>query len=216
MAGDILSNLLNSDSEWYQSLRTFIADKAGGQNQTQVVTQNDQKSYVDLPMPQPLKLTIPEGGMNNRDAALAIEKNALRANAWRVQASNASVGKERAIAFKSHYEAMSAAIGAGTAFVQAKTGFFNLKEAENRMTIAESAMNLAFASVPVEKARHSLEFEKLKLQLSQTQLEVNKLSDDVKFVKAMNELQGYNTEVLLPQSLLEDVSSILGVQKATA
>jgi hypothetical protein len=152
---------------------------SGGQFQTgQAATIPDNgkltfgANYQSPVKPFPMKLSVPVGGISDKERDLQLAKLQRIGNAWTVKGKEFDVEKQMHTTHQKQFDAMGAAVKASTSFVKASTDWHNYQGAVADNRVARSVKNHAIAAISVEVEKHSVELEKKRASLEKSKLDL--------------------------------------------
>lgn len=142
-------------------------------------------------------LKISEEGITTREAQLQMQKLENQGNEWDLLAAEFELHTKKHNAHAKQFGAIQAEFGAATAQVTAKTSALALEEAGANYSVQKGRTELALAKVPVMEFQNQIQWGMLLDQVAALELESKKLHEDVEHTRAMNNLNGYDTQVPL-------------------
>ena len=157
------------------------------------------ETYRNLSSPSFQPLTVPDGGLTQRQRDIEIQKLQNTQNAWDVETKKSEVSKSQHLAHKALFEAGQSKIDAGNALNNAEASFYKYQKGLADKTVAQSEKDLAVFSVPIIHQQHKLNFEKLQVEAEKLALEVRKIDEDRDHQEVMNRLNGYETNLAMPR-----------------
>lgn len=172
-------------------------------------------NYYSPTKPYQKKLVIPTGGITTKEKEIEIAKLDKQKNAWELVGKRAEVETTMHNAHGKTYQAMGAAVTAGTELVKANTTWNNYQAtvADNR--VSRSNKNVSIQGIAIAVEGHQVELEKKKANLDKSKMELEQLLTsnaqtrlDITHDTVLAEIVGNSVDVKLP-TFVSNLSGLL-------